>query len=353
MASSNTLIQKCSVCPSTDNLMRCSRCQVVFYCSREHQTSHFPSHKSACSAVSKKRTKLETEYEKLRTHPGDELFTPARAFENENAVGSFWSMPGTRPYMRARFAFVDALGAIDTRDAVETQLEHERDMVRLSRSDNMGMRELIPFAMLRTDRDQDCYDFLKWNFTTGMDPDYDWGNMSLGYLDVKNADVCESVASLGLQNFQNLAHVTALMLLKIKLLLDLQAAVPRSSIVANNRALMATKLFELEVQTYQLYSIVHALNPHFWRLLFSPQPDLTDRPFVSSEGTREQAQLVLVHSYRAWVETRGALDLIKFKVDSGEWRAPPGGGPRRPQQAPFFQVKSPYALVQAGDRLFA
>ena len=263
-------------------------------------------------------------------------------------------MPGTRPYMRARFAFIDALGSIDTRDAVETQLEHERDMLRLSRADNMGMRELVPFAMLRTDRDQDCYDFLKWQFTTGMDPGYDWGNMNLGYLDVKNADVFESIESLGARKFENLAHVTALTLLKVKLLLDLQAAMPRSPIIANNRALMQQQdpalIFKLELQAYQLHTLAHALNPHFWRLLFSPQPDLTRRPPLISRGTMEEAQLVLVYSYRAWTETRGAMELIKFKVDNGDWRAPPGGGFKTPH-VPIHQIRTPYTLVQGGDRL--
>eukprot|EP01034_Spumella_vulgaris_P041734 gene41734-51718_t len=55
----------------------------------------------------------------------------------------------------------------------------------------MGMRDLVPGMMLRIGQEQEAYDFIKWWLTY---PDnYDWGNMSLPYLNIKNADITESV----------------------------------------------------------------------------------------------------------------------------------------------------------------
>lgn len=284
-----------------------------------------PSHKSACGAVAKKRTKYEDEYEKLRDQPGNDFFIPSRLFET--AVGHFWGMLGTCDYMRARFGFIDALGRIDTRDSVETQLDHARDMIRLCRSDNMGIREFVPFLMLRTDRDQKCYDFVKWYFTTGSKPDYDWGNMDLRFLDVKDASAFEDIMNLGLRGFCKLSHVVALTLLKAKMLLDLNTLESATDVVPRLND-MPRELFDSSSRSsraapfslaYQLYCIVHTINPHFWGILFDPQSHLAQRPAIYSCGSLDEAQLVLGFLYRAWVETRGALELIKEKVDSGEW----------------------------------
>ena len=80
----------------------------------------------------------------------------------------------THPYVRARYGVVDALLAIKTKEAVEEAHSHVMDMLRLCRGDNMGVRDLVPALYLRLNRDQPCYDFIKWYSTSGRDPDYDW-----------------------------------------------------------------------------------------------------------------------------------------------------------------------------------
>ncbi|KAL8976145.1 MAG: hypothetical protein Q9205_007795, partial [Flavoplaca limonia] len=85
-----------------------------------------------------------------------------------------------------------AILEIKTLDAVSSAAEHVRDMLRLNRSDNMGVRDMLPALYVRLGRDQDAYDFIKWNGTTGSSRYYDWGNMDLPYLDVVDADVFES-----------------------------------------------------------------------------------------------------------------------------------------------------------------
>lgn len=116
-------------------------------------------------------------------------------------------------------------GGVKTRASVEAQLDHAMDMLQLSRSDNLGVRHVVPALMLRLNRDQECCDFVEWWSTTGNNGDYDWGNMKSPYLDIKNDDVFEPVEYLcnGWNLLCDLSHVVAVTLLKIKLLLDLTA----------------------------------------------------------------------------------------------------------------------------------
>jgi len=40
--------KECTVCGATQNLKRCSKCHVVYYCGREHQTQDWKRHKKEC-----------------------------------------------------------------------------------------------------------------------------------------------------------------------------------------------------------------------------------------------------------------------------------------------------------------
>lgn len=133
--------------------------------------------------------------------PGDFMFKE-KPFEN--SVGHFWGIMDTRDYMRARYAHVEALLKVKNRTAVRAALDHLLDMMRLNRSDNLGVRGLVPALYLRLGEDQACYDFLKWWYTRGCDGGYDFGNTDLPYLDIKDADIFESPDwEMG---FSNLSH---------------------------------------------------------------------------------------------------------------------------------------------------
>ncbi|KAG6013405.1 hypothetical protein E4U43_007307, partial [Claviceps pusilla] len=67
--------------------------------------------------------------------------------------------------MQARFGFVDTLfmdfdGVGAPVDVVQTALKHLTDTVRLNRSDDMGLRSMIPPLLIRLGRDQDAYDIM-------------------------------------------------------------------------------------------------------------------------------------------------------------------------------------------------
>ena len=225
-----SLAPGCSYRNNSRNPSRCSACKVTSYCSRDHQIYDREYHADECKDIKRARAAFERAEQKLRDMPGDWM-TPANPLEN--SVGHFWGVLETRPYMRARYGLVEALLVVKTHEAVKSAAEHIRDMLRLCRSDNMGVRDLLPALYLRLGRDQDSYDFVKWWATCDPDGHYDWGNMDLPYLNIKDADVFESPDYL-CGKFPDLSHLVCVTLLKIKLILDLKAL--------RNSAFLATRL---------------------------------------------------------------------------------------------------------------
>ncbi|RYP59052.1 hypothetical protein DL769_008701 [Monosporascus sp. CRB-8-3] len=338
---------RCQVCESKENLLRCGGCQVVKYCGRDCQAADRSLHKRECNAIKKNQEKLVREIERLRSVQGNG-WTPDNLFEE--CVGRFWGIFETRDYMRQRYALVEAILKVHTVDAVEAALSHLMDMVKLNRGDSMGLRSQIPALMLRLNKDQECYDFVKWWHTCDPHGTYDWGNLDLPHLDVKDADAFEP-CDVFLSDFPDLGQTAAVMLLKVRLLIDLQslqdaskllgASMPQELIgMVQERAVgplvrkrpdlmngtdVTPHIKDMEAQVLKLFNCVKKANEYFWPALVDPDPeyDLNARPEYYSPGTEEEMQVMLQHSYASWVETPGAIDIIETLLTrgdtSGEW----------------------------------
>lgn len=333
-------IHRCADCNASSgvtNLFRCQACQVVYYCGRDHQGAHREDYKRPCNEIKKSREKVDREETKLRSHPGD-FMTPSNLFEEH--AGDFWGIAETRDYMRARFDLVEALLKIKTYAAVEAAQAHVVDLLRLCRGDNMGVRDLLPALDLRLGKDQECYDFCKWWSTTGQERNYDWDDMESPYLDIKGANVFETPHEIFDTEFGSLSRSAAITLLKIRLLLDVRALqnssmiggkVPQEilngvrwqlvngSVIAGNDDIMyaedQTALIQsLEIQVQDLYTAVKNSNKHFWPALLNPGMHLMARPEAFSHGSLQQMQLVLQYSFDAWMETPGAVNMIRELV---------------------------------------
>ncbi len=63
----------------------------------------------------------------------------------QEAVGHFWGILETRPYMRAQLGLADALWALDRR---EEAIAHLWDMLRLNPGDNQGVRYVLATWLL-------------------------------------------------------------------------------------------------------------------------------------------------------------------------------------------------------------
>ncbi|KAI1747911.1 hypothetical protein F4782DRAFT_394716 [Xylaria castorea] len=330
-----SLRHRCPLClpiVAGSELLLCAGCRAFRYCSREHQVAHRSQHKSACIKIKKARAKLAQEDHDVRDATPD-FMTPANAFETH--VGRFWGLLSTRDYMRARFALVRQLLLLGTLDGVQEGLEHMLDMLKLCRSDNMGLRDMVPAIMLRLDLDQECYDFMKWWVTCDPDGHYDWGDMTLPYLNIRGADVLED-PGFHLGKFPELNYLVALLLLKLKLLVDIrnlkitrkiltrrlpfelrdqiERHVIRSPLSAKLQRQTPESLLKSEVElmdhVLQLGCALMEANGNFMFHLFEPDEALSDKPGAYSRGSWEEMALAMQNSYAAWWETEGVLDLL-------------------------------------------
>ncbi|KAJ9210657.1 hypothetical protein DTO166G4_7717 [Paecilomyces variotii] len=332
-----SLCRRCAQCSATGRkLLRCSGCRAVHYCNREHQTVHFILHKSVCKQIKKARAILAEEDRRVRNATPD-FMTPANAFETH--VGHFWGIFNTRGYMRARFELAwDHLLPLGTFDSVHEALEHLLDMLRLCRADNLGIRDIVPAIMLRLDRDQECYDFVKWWATCDPDGDYNWGDMTLPYLNISGADVLEDPGFL-LGEFPNLNHIIAVLILNLKLLVDIrnlkitrkilltrtrlpfelreaiELAVIRSPLSAKFQRESTVSLLKIESELVKkarkLGMAAVTINPYFiLPSLLEPDNACNFIPEVTESGGCDEMAQAMQYSYATWWETEGILDLL-------------------------------------------
>lgn len=333
-----SLKHRCAHCGTGDthrSLLVCTGCRAVRYCTKDHQVEHRAQHKSACNKIKKSRKQLQAQEDEVRN--SNDVMAPGNAFEEH--VGHFWGMLHTRPYMRARFALLDLLRKEGTLDGVKESMSHLMDMMRLCRSDNMGVRHMIPAMMLQLDQDQECYDFIKWYATTGQDSHYDWGDMDLPFLDVKNADVYEDPSYVA-GKYGDPHYIAALVLLKLKLLLDninvrlvrkvvaaaakplpqelrnsIETAVVRSPLSTQLHKKSSLELVAMELKLVRHVRILGAklgeANDSVIHGLLRPEPWLGKLPNMYSPGSPEEMQLLLSYGYQAWWQTQGALELLE------------------------------------------
>ncbi|KAI8631115.1 hypothetical protein F5Y19DRAFT_425090 [Xylariaceae sp. FL1651] len=328
------LRHRCPLCPAAGTqLLVCAGCRAFRYCSSEHQVAHWPQHKSVCTKIKNARARLAKEDHDVRNATPD-FMTPANAFET--GVGRFWDIFSTREYMRARFALGRQMLALGTLDGVHEALEHMRDMLRLCRSDNMGLRNTVPAVMLRLDLDQECYDFIKWWATCDPDGTYNWGDMTLPYLNINGADVFEDPGFL-LGKYPELDFVVALLLLKLKLLVDVRNLKITRKILAQRRlpaelrdqierdvlrSPLSTKLQrepqeslikaeeKLVTHIRRLGTALVEANGNFMFHLFEPDKALSTNVIAYLPGSWDEMALAMQHSYATWWETEGVLDLL-------------------------------------------
>ncbi|KAI2628209.1 hypothetical protein GGS21DRAFT_528265 [Xylaria nigripes] len=329
------LRHRCPLCAAVGSkLLRCTGCHAFRYCSREHQVAHRPEHKSACTKIKRGRAKLADEDYAVRNAQEDFL-TPANAFETD--VGHFWGILNTRDYMRARFTLAKSLLMLGTLDGVSEALEHLLDMLRLCRGDNMGLRSIVPAIMLRLDLDQECYDFIKWWATCDPDGYYDWGDMSLPYLNIHGANVLEKLGPLaGVIKRCELNHLIALLILKLKLLVDVRDLKITRMILPQRLPLELQEQIERDVlrsplsvnflrespesltkiqrklvtQVCRIGEAIFEEDTDFMFALFDPDKALSIPPDLYALGSAEETAFAMQNSYAAWWETEGVLELL-------------------------------------------
>ncbi|EFQ35204.1 MYND finger [Colletotrichum graminicola] len=328
--------RQCAVCHSRTKLSRCAGCQVVYYCGRDHQVRHRKAHKSDCNQIKEYRERYLQEENALRNGAESE-----RGWTWDMAVGRFWGIQETRPYMQARFGYIGTLMSINTVDGIEMALNHQLDMLRLCRGDNMGIRSYPPHLMIRLRRDQEAYDFVKWWAVTAENSHYDWGSMELPHMNLKGEDAFEGVSKFA-KRFGSLSHKMAVTLLKVRLYLDLRdlrnvdrafkdvlpqevtdsikwhvvrtdvVGARRDLIEKTNTAAATGRLLEaLKEQITTMVRNVKESNSHMWPGMFNPRTLLPELPDMFTMGSLEETTLTWAECAKGWTETPGSLAVVK------------------------------------------
>lgn len=244
----------------------------------------------------------------------------------------FWGYTATRPYMTARWQLIGPLLDVNTEVALRAVYAHLMDTHRLCRRDNLGVRGLTPYVMIRLGRDQEAYDFVKWWATTSESDDYDPSHPGNQFLNVKGADAYEDPRFL-LEDVLGIDGLVPVALIKCRLLHNLvESNVNPGEPLINSTAakrrvpIKGTNFLEQSARLMQqisiLYNAVHKCNKHIWTALHNPSDtDLAAKPLGMKLGSVEQMQVALKYGYEAWLESPMALTYIEAAGKGGDLKA--------------------------------
>ncbi|KAF6524831.1 hypothetical protein HZS61_010626 [Fusarium oxysporum f. sp. conglutinans] len=239
--------------------------------------------------------------------------------------------------MRLRFAATDKILQRGTRDASEAALERFNEMLRQDPTDPLGLRDLIPHVLLRLDREQECYDFIKWWARNGPE-----ARSRSPFLNLHGANAFESLTKLSARvSNLSLSHLVALTLLKLRLYLDCESvynfqqecileffepdpsfadvdrpigSLARNKMHSTNFDRAETLISSLRSQYLELCREANAANSYFWEALIDDEP-CTPPPHYSP-GSRQEAEQVVYQCRSAWQESEDALVMVEADTSS-------------------------------------
>ncbi|KAJ5108822.1 hypothetical protein N7456_005497 [Penicillium angulare] len=315
----------CGVCGMAKQLILCTGCQAMPYCSQEHQDSH-EAHKTACHDIQDLKRRIEM---------------AQLQFQHGNRLVRYSLFANSRQYMDAHWAVFNSLGRVHCVQSLEAQLDHATHMLKSSFMESFDTASIIPEILLRLDRDQECYAFVRWWKT--KQKQYQWDNADFPVLSSIEVDPLESVAYFG-KGRNDVFHLTCVALLKVKLILDvlrlqqstrtiglrvpkeildlINTYVPRSPIVSASRDLIYGSyknrwilIAKLESQVKLLYQLILSADKNFWDDLMKTKQDLIRAsPDPPVWGHTEVRALLLRRVCSACVEIPGTVDYIRALV---------------------------------------
>ncbi|KAK4443024.1 hypothetical protein QBC34DRAFT_417774 [Podospora aff. communis PSN243] len=333
----------CEICKKTDALLRCSACKVYFYCGRDHQVQDRPTHKSTCKTLSTHFKKAEVIKEKM-------LAADADAFTSDH-VGNFWMYEVPRSWLQARYAYAEMLIRSWRLQGIEEALAVYQEVMKFDRGDRQGVRRSVPGLLVRLGRDQEAYDFCAWYQRVGNQKGFDWNDVKVPMLDSKGADVTEGVEDWTKEGaiYLNLDQTATVTLIKMRLMGSLQDALllrekrPDLSVEAVLAAVkesnagdvlerhpewladvgtIKAKMEALAAGLEGLYNAIGRYNKHYWRMVLLPgEKELNEMPGPYSAGSWDEAQLALMHTYSAWVESPMAIPALRGMLEAAHREA--------------------------------
>lgn len=357
-----TLIPKaCEVCDTKGTLVRCSGCKCVYYCSPEHLTSHYNAHRKDCRAVELTRSRSELgQLVEARRRRLLAAGIRINAFEPQffaNIETDRWiALNESRfclaldlDHAQTRLSRFGSIGPAETRatgvrkEVVEEVLQAYLELIGTTFSDDTCIRYEIPGLQLALGQEQEAYDFVKWWGTVGAGWTYSLQHMNLRPDSLTGQDPLEEPLHVWTHlrpwSQPPLAHVAAVTLIKVRILLDLRAVtcariafrgvIPneiideickhsvgaiitsRPDILRRSDGVVMDLMGVLVRQIEKLYDSIRFSNPLFWAMMVQ---GMTQFPGAQShEGSlQREAYYSRKLSYTSWALTPDALKFVRL-----------------------------------------
>ncbi|OOQ85406.1 hypothetical protein PEBR_24563 [Penicillium brasilianum] len=348
------LLSGCAICPKQDGLIDCGTCRAMTYCSDEHLLLDRPSHEKICKPIQAARESAEEWRLKLES-------CSTQPFRRN--LGHLHLIPEAQPYLAELSNLIALHEPIRHRTAVEGQLVWACHVMYMSAIDSNGYRFKVPALMMRINRDQECYDFMKWHANQTGEPvhktafDYlscRFGNPIIidpiipnprkSFVGYKQEDIFESIKVFKPET--PIMTLIPLCLVKIRFLFDIQRLnlairvfgnkldgevfdlvlknVPFTKQIAENEALTKSAVARFEAmktllgQALQLYRKVKGMNPLVWKgMVWSMRGDIQ---WPGEEHTLEEEMKAQVKmNWESWIETPGAIALLeRIMIEAGD-----------------------------------
>ena len=145
---------------------------------------------------------------------------PINYFEDPEYKYRFTGLVETRDFCKSIPARMEACEKIGTASALHLCVDLAMKYFYHCRSDNLGLRRLVPSFFIKLGMDQQAHDFIKWH-AEFPDSKYDWGNPALPYLSYWGTNPSLSIKYSG--RFPDCYHVLADFLTKVRIFADKRA----------------------------------------------------------------------------------------------------------------------------------
>ncbi|KAL8845382.1 MAG: hypothetical protein Q9176_000018 [Flavoplaca citrina] len=315
------------------------------------------SHRPSCERVHKAKGYLKDEESDFRPMAGhyndndddetdddtddddDDFSYPAHLLAYD--VNSYLNVP---IYVEAACQHIEALIQVKTVGGLELAAEKAREMFRCFPSDPMDLRSDLPAVYLRLGRDQEAYNLVKWwQLNELSDEQIHKSYPVVPYLDTEDADVFEWPSEIigAIDGNSSLVNMFCVTLLKIKQLFDIttlrggrmlllqlppelvnmvEAYIPPfTDVVRNNHQIMTMKdhtelIADLTLQIKTCFEAVEKANIHLWPSLVNPELRPGGSRHRPSDDKRT-VDFVMDRCYDSWVETPGAVDVIRVLLN--------------------------------------
>ena len=332
----------CFQTPDTP-LLRCSRCNVAWYCSVTCQKEHYTTrHRNLCRGIATFQKLVQQEESRIRSAPGDDVFV--------SNAGEMWGWTDTIPYMEATFALADcywrAAFECEIKQVWEKALFHLLEHLRQGALDQYAARSRVPFILLSLNRDDDAYTFIKYwvqiHIASRKDADVIYHaheNTEVGdwiyppvEKDCRYLDLFDEIPNADPQEVE-VHFLVALVIMKLRIV-----AVHNSAVQSLDLAMKGTSgrriqevqptIQEMLVrddvnvdrqweQVVLLLDTIHRLNPSMLPAILNPKP-LLDQPMPTEciLGQPSEAYRTVVDCRRCFYRVPSASTVLEKRFGS-------------------------------------